>query len=323
MDGAFEPTAAPGERPTPLLPWTVQARVSDLAVLAGRLYLGVNARGLASLEKPRATGGQPAFRYYYDPLLFRYRTLTTLVPAADSLACHLYFNSLLNVTTSESLPMAGVCLLRLHPQEGVYQPIAVPFLIRHPGWEGVGFAPLSTDIFLFEWKLAGLERTDFEYTSFAPATLAERPSDRKEYRQACEPEKKLPPDLEPLAQELVRRAATEPGAAPAVHFLVRTAGEPLPRRYARTPPGFARDADARLLTAYGFRGEGRSLLLAPDGLLLADAGPREISARLLPPLPGGFAYTGLFVLEELLVAPWEQTDFTRTGAAGIFISGQL
>jgi hypothetical protein len=80
VGGAFEPTAAPGERSTPLLPWTVQARVSDLAVLAGRLYLGVNGHGLASLEKPRAPGGPPTFRYYYDPLLFRYRTLTTLVP---------------------------------------------------------------------------------------------------------------------------------------------------------------------------------------------------------------------------------------------------
>ena len=78
-----------------------------------------------------------------------------------------------------------------------------------------------------------------------------------------------------------------------------------------------------MLTAYGFQGDGRSRLLAPDGLLLADAGSREFSARLLPPLPGGFAYTGLFVLEDLLVAPWEQTDFTGTGAAGIFISGQL
>ena len=82
----------------------------------------------------------------------------------------------------------------------------------------MGFAPLSAAIFLFEWKLTGLERTDFDYTRFAPATLVEQPSDRKEYRQACEPGKSLPPELQPLAQELVRRAASEPGASPAVHF---------------------------------------------------------------------------------------------------------
>ena len=63
------------------------------------------------------------------------------MPDADSLVCHLYFNSLLNVTTAESLPMPGCALLRLHPQDGVYQPIAVPFLIMPPRLGGRGLRP--------------------------------------------------------------------------------------------------------------------------------------------------------------------------------------
>jgi hypothetical protein len=79
----------------------------------------------------------------------------------------------------------------------------------------------------------------------------------------------------------------------------------------------------RLLLAFGYQDDSRSLLLAPDGLLLEAAGSAPQGPRRLPPLPAGFAYTGLHVLDGMLVASWEQTDFTQTGAAGIFISSRL
>jgi hypothetical protein len=305
------------------LPWTVQARVSDLAALDGRLYLAVNGHGLASVEARR--GATPQFRYFYDPLLFRYRTLTTLVPASGSLTCHLYFNSLLNVAAAGQLPVRGLSLLSLHPQEGIYRQIQMPFQASHRDWECVGFAPLSAQEFLLEWKLSESERTLFEYTRYSLASSAEKPAVRQEYREAWEPrplEGRLPAGLEALARELLRGSG---GADPSLFLGVRSAAEPLFRRYAWRSTSRREDGED-LLTAHAFLDGERLLLLASDGLLLAGSpgSPRAAPpARRLPALPAGFQYTGLFVLEGVLFAAWEQSDFTTTGAAGIFISSDL
>ena len=330
-DGAFEAVQAPGQPAVAGLPWTVQARVSDLAVLDGRLYLAVNGHGLASVEAGR--GATPRFRYFYDPLLFRYRTLTTLVPAAGSLTCHLYFNSLLNLTDAGQLPVRGLALLALHPQDGIYRQIQMPFQSSHRGWECVGFAPLSAQEFLLEWKLSEPERTLFEYTRYSLPSSTESRAGRQEYREAWEPrplEGRLPAELEGLARELLRRL-DDPRLS--LFLGARSVLEPLCRRYARRPSSGR--PEEGLLTAHAFLDGERRLLLASDGLLLTEgpgssgiptgsgAAPAAPAARRLPALPAGFRYTGLFVLEGLLFAAWEQADFTTTGAAGIFISAEL
>jgi hypothetical protein len=194
----------------------------------------------------------------------------------------------------------------------------------------VGFAPLSAREFLLEWKLAEPQRTLFEYTRYFPAASAERPATRQEYREAWEPralEGKLPDGLEPLVRELLRRERVgSPGSAePSLYLAVRSAAEPLCRRFARRAPSRHEAAD-RLLTAHAFLDGERGFLLTADGLLLASPASPAVGdsiARRLPALPAGFQYTGLFVLRGLLCAPWEQADFTTTGAAGIFISGDL
>jgi hypothetical protein len=312
------------------LPWTVAARVSDLVALDGRLYLAVNGHGLASPESPGSSETPARFRYYYDPLLFRWRTLTTLVPSEGSITCHLYFNSLLNPGGAGRLAVQGLALLALQPQDGTYRQIRTPFEAAHRGWECVGFAPLSAQEFLLEWKLAEPERTLFAYTRYLPAASAERPATRREYRQAWEPqalEAGLPDGLQPLVRELLRRERPtgRGGAEPSFFLAVRSAAEPLCRRYARRAPSRQEEAD-RLLTAHAFLDGEQRLLLSPDGLLLAaPAAPAggQFPARRLPALPTGFQYTGLFVLQGKLYAAWEQADFTATGAAGIFISGDL
>jgi hypothetical protein len=320
--GDFQPVEAPGQPAVPGLPWTVQARVSDLAALGGRLYLAINGHGLAAMEAgPRAL--EPRFRYFYDPLLFGYRTLTTLLPADGSLVCHLYFNSLLNLAGAGELPVKGLSLLALRPEDGAYRQIRMPFAASHRDWEAVGFAPLSAQEALLEWKLSGAERTLFEYTRYNLSSATEQPASRQEYRQAWEPrplEGRLPAELEPLVRELLRGSG---GQQLSLYLGVRSAAEPLFRRYAQRSPSAPEEGD-RLLTAFAFLDGERRFLLGSEGLLLAErAGEPGPSVRRLPALPAGFQYTGLYVLNGLLLASWEQADFTATGAAGIFISGDL
>jgi hypothetical protein len=173
-----------------------------------------------------------------------------------------------------------------------------------------------------EWKQSGASETRFQYTRFSLPELEERPIERDEYRRACAPvpvDRRLPRPLKEVFREAARR---EGAGATALHFVVRTAGEPLPRRYARTPPGYGRSAQARLLTLHGFQDGERLDLLAPEGLLLSAAGGAPVRLRRLPALPAGFAYTGLYAFQGLLVASWEQCDFFRTGASGVLISSQ-
>ena len=132
-------------------------------------------------------------------------------------------------------------------------------------------------------------------------------------------EGRLPAELEALARELRRTA----GSDSPLFLRVRSAGDPLPHRYAQRPSAAQRADEGALLTAHAFQDGERRFLLASDGLLLAAGGPGAVAARRLPSLPAGFQYTDLFVLEGLLFAPWEQVDFVTTGAAGIFISARL
>jgi hypothetical protein len=324
VGGTFDPVEGPRAlQSVEAGPWTVQARVSDLAALDGTLYLAVNGYGVAALDLPRSGQEQPGFRYFYDPTLFRYRTLTSLVPAGGSLLCHLYYNALLNVAEADRLPVRDLCLLRLYPAEGIYQAVPVPFLITHPGWECVGFAPQTPEQVLLEWKYSGLNETRFQYTRLSLPDLGERPIERREFRQASTPvpaDRRLPQPL----QEVFREAGRLEGGAgaAALYFVVRSAGEPLPRRYARIPPGNDRLAQERLLTLSGFQDGERLDLLTPEGLLLSAAGGGPARLRRLPALPAGFAYTGLYAFQGLLVASWEQSDFIRTGASGVLISSQ-
>jgi hypothetical protein len=306
-------------------PWTVQTRVSDLAALDGTLYLAVNGHGLAALDPPRSAQEPPRFRYFYDPTLFRYRTLTTLIPEGGSLLCHLYFNRLLNVTVADSLPVRGLCLLRLYPGDGIYQVVPVPFLLTHPDWECVGFAPQTPNRVLLEWKYSGASETRFQYTICSLPDLEERSIERGEYRQAWEPtpaDRRLPQPLQKVFREAVRREGSE---TTALHFVVRTAGEPFARRYAHTPPGYDRASQGSLLILHGFQEAGRLELLTAQGLLLStgsDPGA-PVRVRRLPALPAGFAYCDLYVFQGLLIAVWEQSDFIRTGACGVLISRRL
>ena len=135
---------------TKFLPWTVQARIADMVSLKEKLFLAVNGHGIASLNISASNSTES--EYFYDTLIFQYRTITTLIPGNKTLLCHLYFNKLLNITTEEQLKIQGISLLKLFPEDGIYQFINPPFQKKHPDWESVGFIPEKADRFFLECK---------------------------------------------------------------------------------------------------------------------------------------------------------------------------
>lgn len=324
QNGKFSPISGQREHPpTPFRPWTVQARVSDLVVLDERLYLGVNGHGVAELIPE--TDGLPRFAYFYDPMIFRYRTLTTVIPEpapeAGSLLCHLYFNELLNVVSQTELKLQGISLLRLSVASGNYQFLTPPYQQEHPEWEAVGFVPATQRELYFQWKYSDSNRTLFSYSRFDPEDLREEEIGELAYRQSfCFRNPGEDTALKVLLSE-ARSLLDESGISTAYHLHIRSADRSVVRRFEYHPGDFTSAERIRLYTLSAFRRDERLLLLLPDGLLLqAAAGSRRIQRLRLPPLPRDCIYRDLFLHGQYLVAGWEQEAFTAVGEAGIFFA---
>ena len=328
QDGHFTPLAE-GQQPagTPLQPWTVQERVSDLTVLGERIYLGVNGQGIAELDLQ--ADGRLDFNYFYDPMIFRYRTLSTLIAeqapehGADggTLLCHLYFNRLLNVVSQRELKLQGISLLRLNPSTGIYGFVTPPYQEEHPDWEAVGFVPVTPGEFFLQWKYSDRNRTLFSYSRFDLASFKEQEVEALAFRKSYGFEDaRQAGALRELLVE-ARRVLDAPGISTAYQLNIRTADQPLPRRYEYHPDDFTSAEKIRLYTLCGVETDDSRLLLLPDGLLLQRGSEtRELRRFRLPLLPFDHVYTQLLLYEQNLVAGWEQTAFTEVGAAGIFFT---
>ncbi len=323
LEGRLETVAGPKAfTAVPSLPWTVQSRIADLALIEDRVFLAVNGHGLAALQPAALQPGEvDKIRYFYDPTLFAHRTISTLIAEGETLLCHLYFNKVLNTVFEESLLLQGISLVRHHPAEDIYELIIPPFQDSHPDWEAVGFLPQSRERFLMEWKYTDEHETCFRYGSLTLNPTAERPADRAQFRggydfRALE---EAPPALMLLLESAVQSlAAGQPGVS--VHFLVRSPASPLIRRYAYHASPADESGSPRILTVHAVDGGERSWLLLPDGILLSSGGAGEKPRRrTLPQLPPGFRYTDLHLSADSLLVPWEQASFIRVGAAGLFV----
>lgn len=320
-DGRFEQLPGPGSsQPARLRPWTVQERVADLSELGGQLYLAVNGHGVAELTLGQ--DGFPHFQPFYDPLLFRNRTFTRILPYERSLLCHLYFNRLLNDTAAEKLALRGISLLELFPGDGIYRHRTPPFQRRNRDWECVGFAPTSPGEAILAWKYSDPQETRFAYTLLDLESGGETAAEQATYRAALAYgpiDDSTDRGLKALAREAARRLGSS-ASVTGFQFVVRAESRGLQQRYQILPPEFDVATQITLLTLPVEHQDGCYTLLAPDGVLLwVREGTARVMAERLPPLPEGFVYSDLLISEHMLVAAWEEKVFTDVGTAGLFL----
>ena len=324
--GSFTPVVMDqGTEAIEFQPWTVQGRISDLVSVEDRVYVGINGYGIAELTIGETAVGEtrdPVFRYFYDAMIFRYRTLSTLIPEQDSLLCHLYFNKLLNVVSETELKLQGISLLRLFPRTGVYEFITPPYQEAHPDWEAVGFVPLTTQEFFFQWKYSDPNRTLFSYSRFDLADLEEQEAGELGFRRSYgfqDIDDRASGPLKLLLAE-AQKLLDEPETSTGYQLHIRADGQSLIRRYEYHPDDFTSADKIRLVTLSGVRRAEYTLLLLPGGLLLkASPDSRQIQRFRLAVLPEGYAYRDLLLHGQYLLASWEQASFTEVGAAGIFL----
>ena len=169
-----------------LLPWTIQERITDIALCNKKLYFSVNGYGIFTVQ---LMGNERiVFKKYYDPEYFEYKTMTTILPVnksekdnlgmtlVDSLArdneeeilCHLYFNSMLFPFQIDDILYDSANLIKLtHTKDELFIEEIYPVPPEAiPHWEIVGFLPLSRDEFYFEWKNSQKTFSEFRYSSY-------------------------------------------------------------------------------------------------------------------------------------------------------------
>jgi hypothetical protein len=312
--GALVGIDGPGSAaPAQPLPWTVQARVADMAFVGTDLYCGLNGIGLARLRFD--PDGLSETAYFADPLLFGNRTITTLLPGESGLTVHLYYNALLNTVAPERLPIRGVSLVTFLPDRQDYALVITPFHRKNPLWEAVGFVPVSREEYLFEWKSTEAEQTRFAYTRYFPLRKSETAAERSRYIAASAAA------VETLGAGSARRKflesclaelrASSPGCT--ALFELRAGGD-APRRMIRAE---GEGQDAATIPVQEEKAGWRALL--PGGRVLSADGSGRSTVTQLPAVPAGVRYTDLLSAGSLLVVPWEQRSFTQVGAAGILL----
>lgn len=285
----------------------------------GIVYLAVNGAGLATadIKDPE----QPAFTYQPDPLIFRGRTIDAILPSAGSVFCHLYYNAALNNVEAKDLGLRPVGLISFDPSISEYRFHTTPIQRKEASWEPVGFAPLATGNWLFEWKLVQADSSRFSYTRLLPDRKTEESATRAEYMAAMEPTscgaKEVPQALRSLFDqtlaELKKAPGTDGAPAAAVDFMVRGPDGALPARFRHGAPseGILR------IPVWGAGGEWTALL--PGGALVranVGAAPQRLP---LPAPPQDCRYTGLLVAGGVALVSWEQARFTEVGAAGLLV----
>ena len=312
----FTPIADPsGAAAVARRPWTVQARVADLAYLGDVLFCAINGVGVAGIDIDNA--GRPVFTYHRDPLIFSHRTITTLLPREGALAIHLYYNVLLNDAAAGEVAMNGICLVAFQPGQTDFSQLVPPFQKKNPDWEAVGFAPESENSFDFEWKHTDAVETKFAWTRYHADTKTEEAVSRDTYLSALGVPfitgHAVPSDLSAFFTAC-RSLMPTPAPGTAIQFSLRSRESPVRRNYRSLKQSVSAVAVAV------FEEKGTRLALLPDGRVLRAAiGASTSNTIALPALPPGFRYTDLARAGTWLIVPWEEVFFTDVGRAGILV----
>jgi hypothetical protein len=313
QSGAFQPVAGPGSAPPVAeLPWTIQARVADMAFLGDTLYCAVNGTGLASVGFD--TAGAPVFAYHADPLIFAHRTITTLVPRQGTLAVHVYFNALLNDARQRELPISGISIVSFLPAKSDFSFLIPPFQKKNPDWEAAGFAAESENQFDFEWKYTDAAETRFAYTRYHADTEAEESSTRETYLAALGVSSisgaRVPPDLGEFF-EMCRTSIPKLADGASLQFTLRSRERPVRVSYRSQQV-----SDSAVMIPV-FEEHGTRFALIPGGRVIASAASSPPID--LPGLPRAFRYTDFVKEGEFLIVAWEEVSFTTVGRAGLLL----
>ncbi len=311
-------------------PWTIQQHITDIIVRDTKAFLGINGYGIASVSLDKSK--YPLFRYYYDPIIFKYRTITTLLPMGESILCHIYFNKTLNSIKADSLKIQGISLVKLVPEYESFKFITIPFQRKNPDWESVSFLPVEPTRFFFEWKYTNSKETRFKYTSLNMTSMAEQTITRFEFLSGYNITE-IGECKDKTLKKLLLYTKKQLTEAVTIHFKLKNPQGKRNRIYVYTPLE-KKEREFNLISVEVLKITNEKNLDKPQYLLLIpdkryfNNGPciftlkpnsRRVTEIQLPEIPKNYSYNAFNIINNTLLIGWEENAFTKIGRAGLLI----
>lgn len=285
----------------PFVPWTEAVRVSDVAILPdGPVFLinrlGVMAPGSAYI--PPVLAGSHDF--------FAGQTAAGFVLTGKLVAIHLYRNSFFSQIATES---GDDYLISYSPVTASFSPLARTSNLGLPPESQCAGLEYAGDRWFAAFKVRQTNQVEFVYRSFTtlPPEQDIDPAGSKSLEATDYQEAVMPRSFSLLPERVRSLLRAIPEDTP-LSIRLYPAGIGTTRTYIRNGEGNYRDG-------YAFVNETDTAVLFSDGTLFMDK--NGIHTYKLPPLSGGYRYTGFLVSGTVLLAAWEEQRFYETGRAGI------
>ena len=300
---------------TAYLPWTVQQRISDFSCFKGNIFAAINGYGIAQIN---FTNNIP-FTYDYYKKLFTNKTITGIFPLGDSLLCHYYFNSILNIAEKTNFYKPECNFLKYFINNSGYQIDLLPLGYQdlNPGWEIVSILPADETTYYLEWKYSDTEITKFRYSLFDFTTYKENEIAGQEYKAAYSFKNinsyDMDDNLKYVFNLVVRNTRKEN-----IFFYLKTDYSPYIKRYKYNENDNLSDINYAWIYV---NNDSYYVLLWDEKILQIKCSENgyDESKIILPELPENFNYTNFIVNSPDIALAWENIDFINVGSAGILI----
>ncbi len=316
-DGLFNKISYPDEiESVEMLPWTVQARVSDLIVFNDSAVVAVNGSGISLIN----LNENIEFEYFYNKEIYQYKTITSLYPVNNTVLCHFYFNSTLNVTDLEAIKLVDtnntINTMQYFFMDSP-QPADIPFKKRNPDWEIVSMIPVNENTFFLEWKHLHNDIVNFRYSAFQLDTKLEELITRETYRNQYEYKDYRTIELETGIIKIINYIIDNIDISGDIHFLYETVEPPfqLKLKYINHL-----NPDINITNIKIVKNDNSiSALLSAQKQILTIQAENVLDVHELPGLPNNFYYLDFISVNTSFIVSWEEIDFFNVGASGILI----
>lgn len=291
-----------------MLPWTVQERVPDFIVYKNNIIAAVNGYGIAAIS----SNENIEFEYIYNRDVYQYKTITKLYPYNDSVLCHFYFNSILNI---KGIKNNGSANTMQYFYSGNPEPINIPFKKNNPDWEIISMIPCGENSFYLEWKREQDNNVNFRYSEVSFNEGTENIINRDMYRKQFDYADFRVENKKSRINEIVEIIIKELNISDNIHFIIEVPEPPFLIKYSRNGDSDNDTNEIKIIK----NNNSFFALLNDNNKIIIIKNNNQIFSYELPELPLGIKFMEFIAADNLIAVSWEEIDFFNVGNSGIII----
>jgi len=233
-----------------------------------------------------------------------------MYPVNNSVLCHFYFNSVLNI-----IDRAGSYNTMQYFLSEVPGPVDIPFKKSNPDWEIVSIIPALNDCFYLEWKHIENNIVNFRYSKFFLNLKTEELITREEYRSQYEFKDYRTLELEKGVEQITEFIIQNREIPGSIHFLYKTIKPPFLLKFSSIGSPDNNVTEIKIVK----ENSSYFALLSDQNEIITITSGNIINTYALPELPEDFFYMDFIAANGYFIISWEEIDFFNVGASGILI----